>query len=206
MTFVAILVKVTLVLGIAATVQSVLARRASAAARHLVWTLAITGVLLVPILAISLPDWTPFEYTQPAGFVPVIGAGTPEPPPLNVPAPIPAGDNAINWSTVVTAVYLAGVALLLVRLFQQHRGRIGSSAPPRRSPMRTGCSSSANAPRQWACVVPCDSCEQRPKRCPQRPASGSPPSSSRRSPTPGPTIVVRQPCSTSLPTWNDTIA
>ena len=60
MTFVAILVKVTLVLGIAATVQSVLARRASAAARHLVWGLAITGVLLVPILAISLPDWTPF--------------------------------------------------------------------------------------------------------------------------------------------------
>jgi uncharacterized protein (TIGR03435 family) len=120
MTFVAILVKVTLVLGIAATVQSVLARRASAAARHLVWTLAITGVLLLPILAISLPDWTPIEYTEPAGFVPVIGAGTPEPPPLNGPAPIPAGDNAINWSTVVTAVYLAGVALLLVRLFQQH--------------------------------------------------------------------------------------
>ena len=67
MTFMSILVKVTLVLGVAAVIQFALARRMSAATRHMVWTLAIAGVLVLPPLAGSLPEWSAVQYTEPAG-------------------------------------------------------------------------------------------------------------------------------------------
>ena len=50
------LIKVTLVLGIAAMATLVLGR-ASAAVRHLVWTLALTSALVLPVLSIALPRW-----------------------------------------------------------------------------------------------------------------------------------------------------
>src|SRR5687767_8052304 len=52
-----ITLKVSLVLGASAIVQALLYRRLSAAARHLVWILAIAGVLLLPMLSLALPDW-----------------------------------------------------------------------------------------------------------------------------------------------------
>ena len=132
MTVVSILVKVTLVLGIVTAIQSVLARSTSAATRHRVWTLAIAGVLLLPVLATSLPDWSPVEYTQPAGFVPVIGTGTPAPPPLDAPVPLPAAKNPLDWPTILGGIYLAGVALRLARLVLQHAWahRIARAATP----------------------------------------------------------------------------
>ena len=53
-----LIAKATAVLALAAIVQAVIHRRGSAALRHLVWTLAIVGVLLLPILSIALPEWT----------------------------------------------------------------------------------------------------------------------------------------------------
>ena len=50
------LIKITLVL-LAAWVAGYLLRRSSAATRHLVWSVALGGVLLVPLLSLSLPQW-----------------------------------------------------------------------------------------------------------------------------------------------------
>ena len=50
------LIKVTLVLGLAGLATVVLGR-ASAAVRHLVWTLALTSALVLPVLSIALPRW-----------------------------------------------------------------------------------------------------------------------------------------------------
>ena len=44
----AVVVKATALLGIAAIMQLVVFRRASAATRHLVWTFALVSVLLLP--------------------------------------------------------------------------------------------------------------------------------------------------------------
>jgi N-acetylmuramoyl-L-alanine amidase/beta-lactamase regulating signal transducer with metallopeptidase domain len=51
-----LLVKTTLLLLTAGAACYAL-RRASAATRHLVWSVALGGVLLVPILSLSLPQW-----------------------------------------------------------------------------------------------------------------------------------------------------
>ncbi len=50
------LIKVTLVLGVASVAALVLGR-ASAAMRHLVWTLALTSALVLPVLSVALPRW-----------------------------------------------------------------------------------------------------------------------------------------------------
>src|SRR5687767_8071110 len=120
MIVISILVKVTLMLGAGAALQIALARRMSAATRHLVWMLAITGALVLPALAISLPVWTPVEYTQPAGKVPILGAGSPESPVLAAPASISGTPDRIQWPWLLAAIYLAGVVLLLARVVLQH--------------------------------------------------------------------------------------
>ncbi len=51
-----IVLKATLLL-VAAGAAAFVLRRASAAARHMVWTLALAGVLLLPMLSIALPRW-----------------------------------------------------------------------------------------------------------------------------------------------------
>lgn len=49
-------VKATLVLG-AAGVAAYMLRHASAALRHLIWTLALVSALLMPVLSLALPRW-----------------------------------------------------------------------------------------------------------------------------------------------------
>ena len=51
-----VMIKATLVLGVASVATLALAR-ASAAMRHMVWTLAIVSALLLPALSIALPRW-----------------------------------------------------------------------------------------------------------------------------------------------------
>src|SRR5688572_33429580 len=102
MIVISILAKVTLMLGAGAAIQIALAGRLSAATRHLVWMLAIAGVLMLPALAISLPDWTPVEYTEPAGVVPMLGAGSLESPVLDAPASAFTGRTpGIQWPSIL---------------------------------------------------------------------------------------------------------
>jgi len=51
-----IVLKATLMF-VAAGAGAFVLRRASAAARHMIWTLALAGVLLLPMLSIALPRW-----------------------------------------------------------------------------------------------------------------------------------------------------
>ena len=70
----AVVVKATLLLLAAAAAALLLSRRrASAATRHLVWTLAVCGLLALPLFSATLPGWrlgfiavtttTPWVYT-----------------------------------------------------------------------------------------------------------------------------------------------
>jgi hypothetical protein len=50
-------VKSTAIMAVAAVVAGLMRRRGSAASRHLVWVLAVAGVLILPIASIVVPSW-----------------------------------------------------------------------------------------------------------------------------------------------------
>jgi beta-lactamase regulating signal transducer with metallopeptidase domain len=124
--------KTSLVLAAAASANALLYRRTSAAARHLVWTLAVVGLLLLPVLTAALPSWdidvVPAKAPDAAPINGLTGpqevAGPPAASRVAAPmvatavaatgqAPI-AGDLA--WATGLSAMYAAGVLLLVIRL------------------------------------------------------------------------------------------
>ena len=74
------IVKASLILAATGLIATVL-RRASAAARHMIWTLGLMGALIVPALALALPRWE----------VPLvrISTDTVVTPPTTIPAPAP---------------------------------------------------------------------------------------------------------------------
>ena len=134
--------KATAVLALAAIVQAVIHRRGSAALRHLVWTLAIVGVLLLPILWIALPEWTVVTRTatnNPAWQAPA--ASTIERGVLERTAvssvdganltPVRERDisdrhrhdgrqtDAFSWGAGLSWLYGAGVIVMLIRLARQ---------------------------------------------------------------------------------------
>jgi beta-lactamase regulating signal transducer with metallopeptidase domain len=135
-----IVVKASVLLGVAAIVQAVMYRRTSAAARHMVWTVAIIGVLLLPVLSLTLPDWTVVIRTatpQLGGAAPVFDplgqpidrassstlVGSPEPAPGDRPAGSVRGfaTTADKLSSVIVGVYAAGVIVMLIQLAMQRR-------------------------------------------------------------------------------------
>ncbi len=58
MMLVSLFVKASLLFVLAAGVQVAIARRTSAASRHLLWTLTVAGLLLLPALSAFAPSWT----------------------------------------------------------------------------------------------------------------------------------------------------
>jgi beta-lactamase regulating signal transducer with metallopeptidase domain len=135
--FVEAALKSSFLLAAAATINMLLSRRMSAASRHLVWTLAIVGLLLLPILSAGLPSWDiaipvvtskvpdAAPIVQPTGQAESIdssGAGDRSPTAATAVAPTPSAAivSLVNWATL-SALYAAGVLLLLIRLATERR-------------------------------------------------------------------------------------
>lgn len=95
--------RATLVLLLAGIAAFAL-RRASAAARHLVWALALGSLLVLPAATLLVPDWElPF-----VRLVSVEGAAG--------PTSAPGGGAAgAGWGTIVLAAWAAGALLVLAR-------------------------------------------------------------------------------------------
>jgi len=71
-----VVLKVTVLLAIAAIAARALARR-SAAARHQVWAVAIAASLMMPVLATVAPQWTIAVLPTPAATVDAPQAAAP---------------------------------------------------------------------------------------------------------------------------------
>jgi beta-lactamase regulating signal transducer with metallopeptidase domain len=135
---VALLVKATALVCVAATAQLLLGHRASAATRHGVWALTVAGLLLLPPMALTGPQW-PVQIDMPASQ-PAVARAEPTP---STPATVSAATSArgdvpstataatapgaatdrgagISWPAIALAVYAAGVLLLSVRLVADH--------------------------------------------------------------------------------------
>src|SRR5687767_11729944 len=67
--------KASLILGVAALVAVAL-RRASASARHFVWTLGLLSALVAPLLSVALPRWEVPLVTLPAPAADAVEATT----------------------------------------------------------------------------------------------------------------------------------
>lgn len=134
-----------------ATVATLALRRSAAALRQLIWTLAMAGVLALPLLSWVVPAWdvprvavsTP---RQPAAAIPVVQptslptqplaiATQPNSAPHNTATPTPtvsptrpqtspatAQQTPFDWPRTLWLLWLAGVFCLLCRLFLGLRG------------------------------------------------------------------------------------
>ena len=126
----AVVVKATALLGMAAIMQLVVFRRASAATRHLVWTFALVSVLLLPVVSVVGPAWI-IEIPASPKPVSVTPAATSADAPLEIvngPAspviarestPAPPRAAKVSWSAAFIIVYCAGAIGLLTYLLAQ---------------------------------------------------------------------------------------
>ena len=129
--------KVSCVLAAAAMINVLLSRRQSAASRHLVWTLAVAGLLVLPILSASLPRWNigiPVASSNAAVAAPVdepvgiarsnsnpassVGAGAGSSAATTAAGAVTSASVA-GWVALLPSLYVAGVLLLLIRLVHQ---------------------------------------------------------------------------------------
>jgi beta-lactamase regulating signal transducer with metallopeptidase domain len=126
-----LVVKVSLLLAAAGGVAALFGRRASAATRHLIWSVALVGTLLLPLLWLALPAWPLTIGAAPNavvaapldGVINVSGAGPGTPASVTVDADAPPPAVArfnLTWPGVIGAVYVAGVAVVLIPLFVHH--------------------------------------------------------------------------------------
>jgi len=123
-----IAVKASALLGAAGLADAGLRRRGSAAARHLAWSIAIAGVLVLPIASYALPHWQiRIPVARAASEVVERGRTNAALPPVQFPfrqsiadgrahSPRFALTRAIATVYAVYSVYAAGVLLLLARL------------------------------------------------------------------------------------------
>jgi beta-lactamase regulating signal transducer with metallopeptidase domain len=134
-------IKASVLLGVAAILQAVMSRRASAATRHLVWTLTIVGLLVLPVLSAVLPQWAVVirtAATKPADAAPLVEsleepaaltgpvaslAESAESAPVVRPAVPAAMTDNFPWQTVMASVYAAGVLVMLIH-FTIQRWRV----------------------------------------------------------------------------------
>jgi beta-lactamase regulating signal transducer with metallopeptidase domain len=124
-----VVLKVTVLLGVAALAARALARR-PAAVRHQVWAVAIAASLVMPLLSQVAPQWTIAVLPSPPAPVDMMTASLA--PPVRetvanpvfepIPALTPSQDaeqqpaRAASRVSTVTALWLMGVVLVLARL------------------------------------------------------------------------------------------
>ena len=106
--------KSTVVLA-SAGLLSVLLRRHSAAARHLVWTIALLALPLLPGLALIVPE-LPVDSTPPAAllFSTTVTASAAPTSPIAVSSSLPA--TPALWRPTLTQFWALGVVLMLAHL------------------------------------------------------------------------------------------
>jgi beta-lactamase regulating signal transducer with metallopeptidase domain len=144
-TFLVVVLKASLVIAGAAVLNALVYRRASAAWRHLVWTFAVTALLLLPVLTMVMPAWVMPIHVAAATPSPAISA--PTAPTAVVISPVSAPSTfrsaelnfgptfdgtpaavaqpattslsalrSVSWASVALVLYLAGVVVLTMRL------------------------------------------------------------------------------------------
>lgn len=133
--------RATVVLAVAALLHVTLRHRASAAARHFMWTLAFCSLLAMPVLSTLLPAWrvvptfdsgasaqlssganAPDTATKARAEIAPVETGEVREARSLEPAPAsPAAETAESeaYGSLATIAYLAGSVLLLVRLVLQ---------------------------------------------------------------------------------------
>jgi beta-lactamase regulating signal transducer with metallopeptidase domain len=136
-----ITIKASALLCIAALAQLVFFRRASAATRHIVWTLGIASMLLIPVVSTVLPPWPlvihvapkpeePLPVAAPVDEVADAADTTTQPTLSSDTVAVPARSPVGSRSTAIVGLYLIGVFGLLIRLMVQrwHARRFARSA------------------------------------------------------------------------------
>ena len=138
--------------GAAAIVHAVFSRRMSAASRHLLWSLVIAGVLALPVLSVTLPEWIVVIRTEPIGNIaapPVLDMGE-EPQAaalssaavetITLPVPVAQPGVSLSWPALTLSVYVMGVIGLMLHSMMQWRRvrRLARAAVEVRDPEWTG--------------------------------------------------------------------
>ena len=144
----AIAMKATVILIITVLIERTLLRRASAAARHQLWTTTLVALMALPAVAVVLPGWgvtMPKRLTDATGREQIrASAAAPEtqpfsrersdavsagsiqvsretPEPLGTPAtPALAAARHVPWTLLLILAYVGGVLLLLAKLASEH--------------------------------------------------------------------------------------
>jgi beta-lactamase regulating signal transducer with metallopeptidase domain len=118
-----ITLKASVLLGIAGIIQAVTHRRTSAAMRHLVWTLAIASVLVLPVASLALPAWAvtvgairepPLRET-PAATLDDRAPAAAMVPERSEGRPVARSEDNSKWWIAIACVYATGVLVMLVQ-------------------------------------------------------------------------------------------
>ncbi len=124
-----IVIKASILLGVATLVQMALGRRASAATRHRIWMLGLTSMLVLPVATAMLPQWPLAIHVEPkAADVALAGSALEQTfvdsaagAPGTLPTPDAPSAFSLSPSVAITGIYLAGVAALLLFLAVERR-------------------------------------------------------------------------------------
>ena len=122
-----VVTRASALIAIAALVQVIIGRRWSAATRHLVWTLTIVSVLLLPLATWALPAWSVVLPSRPSAAqdavplpaAPELRAESPRLAPMASPITAPSTPTRIEWASMAMTLYVGGVLLMLIRLCLQ---------------------------------------------------------------------------------------
>ena len=142
MLLVVVLAKATLLISVGALISQLWLRpRASAALRHLVWSIVVVSLLLLPLGIWAVPGWRIAVATLPARSAAtpafavrpshdggetteIIAPAGSNTRPLQVATALPAREatarSAVHVTDLLAAAYLAGVCILLLRIGAGH--------------------------------------------------------------------------------------